>query len=180
MSVTAVPVYLCLCCVHHVVCSPMHLITPSSFDFLSCRHLILLSHLPSSSQPPSQQQPPPPPFLPSISFYFSLSSSPSSLPFSFEPFCCRLSLSSSTSARMLALARTTAPTSSPGLPPRTTAVPTHTAPSTLYTKTTKTTTRLLAASPSLNHWLLQAASAPPLPPPCCIFRGRSRGTAAAP
>ena len=56
-------VYLCLCCIHHVVCSPMHLITPSSFDFLSCRHLILLSPLPSSSQPPPQQQPPPlPPF----------------------------------------------------------------------------------------------------------------------
>lgn len=89
----------------------------------------------------------------------------------------KLSLSSSTSARMLALARTTAPTSSPGQPPRTTA-PTHTAPPILCT-TTKTTTRLLAASPSLSLWPPPAASAPPPPPPCCIFRWRSRGTAAA-
>lgn len=185
---TIVHLNVCDCsnCISVSVLYPSCCLQSNAPDHIVIFWLLILqafnSAIPSAlliSTPP-QQQPPPPPFLLSISFYFSLSSSPSSLPFSFKPFCCRLSLSSLTSARMLALARTTAPTSSPGLPPRTTAVPTHTAPSTLYTKTTKTTTRLLAASPSLNRWLLQAAPVPPLPPPCCIFRGRSRGTAAAP
>ncbi|GLD54961.1 intraflagellar transport protein 74 homolog, partial [Lates japonicus] len=75
---------------------------------------------------------------------------------------------------MLALARTMAPTSSPGQPPRTTTDPTHMDPPILYsTTTTKTTTRLPAASPSLSRWLLQAATAPPVPPPCCTFSSSS-------
>ncbi|CAB1433482.1 unnamed protein product [Pleuronectes platessa] len=75
---------------------------------------------------------------------------------------------------MLALARTTAPTSSPGQPPRTTVDPTHMAPSILYTASTKPPPpRLAAAAPSLSRWPPPlAVTAPPPPPPCCVSRRR--------
>lgn len=134
-------------------CISKYLITPS-FDFLSCRHLILPSLCPLH-----------PPHLhllilltlSPIDVFSSPFTPPPFLPFSLKPLCCRLSLSSSTSARMLALARTTALILSSGQTPGT--VLTSTAPPILYTKTTAIT-RLLALCPSLNCWVLQAVSVP--------------------
>lgn len=95
-----------------------------------------------------------------------------------------MSLSSSTSARTLALARTTAPTSSPGRPPRTTAAPTRSpppAPAHLRHDTNRHPRSTCAASPrtaspSWRCWRQWAALPPP---PCCTCRGRCRKVAAA-
>lgn len=97
----------------HVVAQ--FLITPSPSDFLFCRHLILLSLCPLHLNPHNiaSTHPHPPPFL-ILYLIRSLYPRPSS-PQS-RPLCCRLSLSSSTSTRMPAPARTTALTSLPCLP----------------------------------------------------------------